>query len=123
MILGEYGLVLILAAAAITGMTIMFSRSIQARIYDARTYMQEPIKDYLPTKTLTVAIPGYSVGDEVPVREYEPYYTKRASVLEQSSKNTKALQSFGSTGIYSKSLDEKKDIKYIVNQLPPKDAK
>ncbi|MBF0122639.1 MAG: hypothetical protein HQL21_04415 [Candidatus Omnitrophica bacterium] len=87
-VVGNYVIVFFVVIGAITAMTVFFRRGIQARVYDAETYMVRTI----------------ATRSQLPVAgQYEPDYIHRTT--DRSSKQN---EKFGfSGGAFSQSSSEK----------------
>ncbi len=113
--MGEYVLVFFLAIGMVTAMTIYFKRAIQARIYDARNTMLNMVISRAQVSYNT------DLGNIIQIG-YEPYYSNTVStVVRQESTRTNLLPG-GTTGIFSKTIDEMTTIRTQSEAAPPKDA-
>ena len=110
----EYILVIFIVLGMMAASTIYFRRAMQARIHDARETM------------LNIVFTRVGNDDYAGnlYREYEPYYTNRASVVRQDIREEeRVLPSFNATsGIYRKDEDHITIREAQSETLPPKDA-
>ena len=106
-VMGEYALLIVLVVFAITGMTVFFKRVLQARIHDARWAMQRTVRN------------SY---DGTIWMEYEPYYGNRVTTIATDMNDSIELKSGGSSGRFTKRLDDTTWTTTNSFMHPPRDA-
>ena len=109
-VMGEYVVVIFLVVAVIGAMTIFFKRAVQARIHDARDYMEKEVRERTQ---------GEFDGNLY--LEYEPYYvnTYVPQIVREAVYN-KTLSQGASSGVFVMGIDEKTDVPAAISvTLPP----
>lgn len=109
----EYALTFFLVIGVMSAMTTYFKRATQARIYDARNAMVNMV---LTRVSSTDVIGNLLV-------EYEPYYANTVSTISRDVDNQTRLFGGGSSGVFSKTLNERTLVSTFSETAPPKDAK
>mgnify|MGYP007077447480 CR=1 FL=1 len=110
-VMGEYVLTFFLVVAFMTAMTLYLKRSLQGYVRDAKNQMGNVVENRAA---------GFYTG---PVyTEYEPYYTNSMAAVSRSLGQTDRLApSPGfTTGIFSKTFNERTDSQIKSDVLPPK---
>ena len=117
-VMGEYALLIVLTVFAITGMTVFFKRVLQARIRDARWAMQKMVRNsYDGTAHQTT-----DIFDGTIWLEYEPYYGNRTTYIASDIDDKIELRSGGSSGRFTKRLNDTTRTTTNSFMHPPRDA-
>jgi len=114
-VVGEYLLVFFLVVGMLTAMSIYFKRAVQARVFGARKTMRNIViqrADGFYTEDL----------EDVIRRGYEPYYAETNSTVWRRSDTRTDLTAGGTTGIFSKTIDESTTAITRSETAPPKSA-
>jgi hypothetical protein len=104
----EYLVTFFIAIGSIVAMTVYVQRALQAKIRDSRNYMIETA--------------AQAQGHDIQF-EYEPYYGFVNSMVSRESDVQQALLPGGTTGFYTKNMDESIYVESLSVQAPPREAK
>lgn len=107
-ILSEYALTLFLVVGVLTAMTVYIRRVLQARIFEARTYMFNTVKSAPHVGKLKM--------------EYEPYYVQTTSMTDETHSEELKTLGGGHTGIFRKTFEDEMRVQSNSVQLPPANA-
>ena len=115
--IGEYVLLIFIATAAVTAMSIYVKRALQGRVRDATVVMAKTPLKYLTSDGNVFQYNG------IMYLAYEPYYENRLAVIEQQTNDTSTLSQGMSSGVFKKNIDQRTYVETYSEQLAPKDAK
>ena len=107
-VMPEYALLIILATVTVVVMTVYVQRSLQARLRGAQVYMINEVRD--------------AMGKPIPY-QYEPYYGRIQSRVARVENSTSYLHPGGSSGVFTKYLNQTIGIDSVSDQAPPAYAK
>ena len=100
----EYTLLFLLVVVTIAVITLYTQRALQARLYDVQVYMINQARE--------------ASGKPVPY-QYEPYYGRVKSVVTRVENSKARLESGGTSGIFTKFINESTGVVSESDQLPP----
>ena len=103
-VMPEYVLLFLLATVTIVVMTVYTQRALQARLRDAQVLMINKARD--------------AADKDIPY-QYEPYYGRVASLVGRAENSTSRLEPGGSSGIFTKYINETTSVQSQSDQLPP----
>jgi hypothetical protein len=95
--------------SAIVAMTVYFKRAVQAKIYDARNYMVNEVRDRTADEFSGDLYTGY-----------EPYYTQTSANVLRSARDETRILPGGTSGIFQKEYNESVSTVVASETLPPR---
>jgi len=118
-VLAEHAMIFFVVIAALTAMTVLVQRGLQARVHDVRDYMINAVNSACDANCQQAA-----GGSSVPY-EYEPYYVQTLSEVNQNSNDVTGTMTGNPKAlgvIYKKVYNEKTGTQSTGVQLPPECA-